>query len=272
MAAAMVELSSTSALLAGMARAKEIAVEAYTLHGSVLSAAESAARQGAHVAVRLAGQLYDDRGGGLARENGRVAAELRQSGAEVTLEPGLHCKAIAVDGSLYLDGKNWHEGDLVLRDSDPADAGKISATKRDALESEGELLRGARAADGAIVESESFGCCNGVFYALRSLGRSGAAPRLLVSARDLRGNDRERRALDELVSDGVKVRVCGDSEKLAAVGDRAWLGSANATVAAGKWNMIDWGLSTGDATIASAVRRRLEAEWAVARDFRSAAT
>ena len=267
MAAAMVELSSSGALLAAMARAKEVAVEAYTLHGAVLRAAEDAAQRGAHVVVRLAGQLYGDHAGPLARENARLAGELRSAGAEVTLERGLHAKEISVDGALYLDEKNWHADDLVLRDSDAAGGGSIPATKLDALAAERQLLRGARAADGVVVESESFGCCNDVFYALRNLGRNGAAPRLLVSARELRGNDRERRVLDELVSDGVRVRVCKDSEKLAVAGDRAWLGSANATVAAGKWNMIDWGLCTGDAPIASAVRGRLEAEWAVARDF-----
>lgn len=66
------------------------------------------------------------------------------------------------------------------------------------------------------------------------------------------------------------MRVCLDSEKLAVAGDRAWLGSANATVAAGKWNAIDWGLRTADGRIASAVRSRLEAEWSAARDFEPA--
>jgi hypothetical protein len=262
----MIELSSTRAVLAGMAWAKEIAVEAYTLHGPVLRAAEDAARRGAHVVVRLAGKL-DDRNRGLASENARVASELRAAGAEATLEPRLHAKEISVDGARYFDGKNWRGDDLVLRDRDPAGSRGIAQTKLEALRGERELLRGARAGDRVVVESESFGCCNDVFYALRELGRGGAAPRLLVSARDLRGNDRERCALDDLVSEGVRVRVCRDSEKLAVAGDRAWLGSANATVAVGKWNAVDWGLQTTDAPIASAVRSRLEAQWSAARDF-----
>lgn len=262
----MVALSSTGMLLAAMARAKEITLEAYTLHGLVLSAAEAAARRGAHVVVRLAGDPRGNRDERLARENERLAAQLRADGIEATLENGLHAKEVRVDGALYLDGKNWHADDLVLRDGETADA-SIATTKSDALALEGRLLRGASAGDRVLVESESFGCCNAVYAALANLGTSGAAPRLLVSEGDLRGNAREQRALERLVSDGVSVRVCKDSEKLAAVGDRAWAGSANATVAFGKWNEIDWGVTNGKRSIVHAVRQRLENQWAAARDF-----
>ena len=40
------------------------------------------------------------------------------------------------------------------------------------------------------------------------------------------------------------MRVCGDSEKLAVAGERVWLGSANATVAFGQSDCIDWGVQT----------------------------
>lgn len=262
----MVALSSTGMLLAAMARAKEITIEAYTLHGPVLTAAEAAAQRGAHVVVRLAGAPSGDRDGGLARENERLAAQLRADGVEATLQNGLHAKEVRVDGTLYLDGKNWHADDLVLRDAEATDA-SIATTKFDALEMEGRLLRGASAGDRVLVESESFGCCNPVYAALAKLGTSGAAPRLLVSEHDLHGNTRERRALERLVNDGVEVRACNDSEKLTAVGDRAWAGSANATVAFGKWNMSDWGICTGKQNIVHAVRDRLESQWAAARDF-----
>jgi hypothetical protein len=262
----MVALSSTRSLLAAMARAKEIAVEAYTLHGPVLSAAESAASRGAHVVVRLAGQPAGDRNGQLAHENEKLLAQLRTHGVEATLQSGLHAKEVRVDGTLYLDGKNWQADDLVLRDAEAAD-GSIATTKFDALEMEGRLLRGASAVDRVLVESESFGCCNAVYAALAKLGASGAAPRLLVNEGDLHGNVRERRALDRLANDGVRVRVCKDSEKLSAVGDRAWAGSANATVALREWKAIDWGVCTGKPDIAQAVRDRLESQWAAARDF-----
>lgn len=268
MAGAMIALSSTGEVLAAMTRARAVAVEAYTLHGAVLRATADAARRGARVTVRLAAPPRDGR---LAGENARVAAELRRAGAAVALQQDLHAKEIRLDGDLYLDGKNWNRGDVVLRDSDPHDATPVAATKRDALAAEAQLLRGARPGDAVVVESESFGCCNGVYGALRALGRAGAAPRLIVNERDLDGNDRERRAIAGLVRDGVRVRVGNDSEKLAAAGNRAWLGSANATVAVKKWDSIDWGLRTADAKIAGTVRRRLEADWQAARDVRTSA-
>ena len=271
MTGTMIELTSTAALLDAMASAKEIALEAYTLHGPVLRAAEEAAQRGAHVVVRLAGQPYADRERRLAGENARLVGQLRAAGAQAELQVGLHSKDIVVDGTLYLDGKNWHGDDLVLRDND-ATGGELAATKYDALEDEERLLRTARATDGVIVESESFGCCNGVYSALRALGQSGAGPRLLVSERELRGNQRERRALNELERDGVRVRVCRDSEKLAVSGGSAWLGSANATVAFGKWNMIDWGATTSNSAITGAVRARLESAWRGAKNFKPAST
>jgi hypothetical protein len=262
----MVALSSTGALLAAMARAKDISIEAYTLHGPVLVAAEAAACRGARVSVRLAGEPCGNRDGQLAHENQRLVAQLRADGVDATFQSGLHAKEVRVDGTLFLDGKNWHRGDLVLRDADASDA-SISTTKFDALDMEGRLLHDASAGDRVLVESESFGCCNTVYGALAKLGLSGAAPRLLVSECDLHGNAREQRALERLVRDGVRVRVSKDSEKLAAVGDRAWAGSANATVAFGKFNAIDWGIGTGKPSIVHAVRERLESQWAAGRDF-----
>jgi hypothetical protein len=265
---AMLNLSSMRHVLASISRAREIDAEAYTLHGRVLHALEEAARNGAHVAVRLEGRPYGDPAGDLARENRRLVAELREAGADAQLGHPLHAKAIAVDSTLYLDDKNWGMRDLVLRDDDPSDIASIPSIKHAALAAEAQLLRGARAGDGIVVESESFGCCNPVYAALDALGRTGAAPRLLVCANELRGNDRERGALQRLARDGVRVRVCNDSEKLAVAADRAWCGSANATVAFGESDMPDWGVNTEDDAIVGAVRARLEAQWAKAKDFK----
>ncbi|HVN70111.1 MAG TPA: hypothetical protein VMU38_10745 [Candidatus Binatia bacterium] len=262
----MLRLSSTREVLTALHGAREIAVEAYTLHGCVLRAVEAAARRGADVEVALEASPAGDARSRLAGENARVAAELRAAGASATLRHGAHAKEIQADGALFLDEKNWHLGDLVLR-ADAAGAASIATTKDDALDREARLLRASRAGDGVIVESESFGCGNPAWSALRALGRAGARPRLLVSERDLRGSGRERAVLSSLARDGVRVRVCKDSEKLAACGDRAWLGSANATVAFGRWNMTDWGLCTDDATIARAVRDRLEDAWLRARNL-----
>jgi hypothetical protein len=264
----MVRLSSTQQMLTALTRANEIDVQAYTLHGLVFHALETAARRGAHVTVHLEGRPYDDPKGRLANENRRLVGELRGAGIDARLGHPLHAKAISLDGTLYLDDKNWGMDDLVLRDADPCDIPSIPMVKHEALAQEAQLLRDARAGDRIMVESESFGCCNAVYSALDALALSGAAPRLLVCARELSGNDRERRVLSRLAHDGVRVRTCEDSDKLAITGDRAWIGSANATVAFGDADMADWGVCTGDLAVLNAVRRRIETEWAHAKDFR----
>jgi phosphatidylserine/phosphatidylglycerophosphate/cardiolipin synthase-like enzyme len=268
MARAVVALSSTREVLDELSRATKIGVEAYTLPGAVVSALEAAARRGARVTVELEGKPYHDPKGRLADENAHLMRELRAAGVDAILGHPLHAKAISADGTLYLDEKNWRSGDLVLRDDDSAEARAIPMIKHEALAAEAELLRSARSSDGVIVESESFGCCNVVYSALDHLGRSGAAPRLLVSSRELHGNARERRVLRNLVRDGVRVRVCEDSEKLAVAGDRAWLGSANATVVLADSDMTDWGLCTGDTEIVAAVRNRIESTWQSAKEVK----
>lgn len=263
----MLALTSTAAVIGSLASAKNVEVAAYTLGGPVLRALESAAERGAHVTVRLEGDPYDDARGRLGQLNARAAAQLRRAGADALLIDPIHAKTISIDGTLYLDEKNWRTDDLVLREDDPEAAASIPMRKSEALAQEAQLLAGGQASDGVIAESESFGAGNETYAALQRLGRAGAAPRLLVNAADLRSSARERSVLEDLVHDGVRVRVCDDSAKLAIAGDRAWLGSANATYASGPWDMPDWGICTGDSQVVSAVRTRLESEWCAARDF-----
>ncbi len=265
----MLSLSSTGEVLQALRTAQRIDAQAFTLHGPILHALEAAARRGAGVSIELEGSPYSGTAGRLAAENRRVAGELRAAGATASLCHPLHAKAIAADGALYLDEKNWRDGDLVLRANDPADARAIPGEKREALDLEARLLESARAGDGTIVESETFGSSNVVFAALRDLAAEGESPRLLVSERELREDPRERSALQKLAAQGVHVRACRDSEKLAAVGDRAWLGSANATSPYGRGAMTDWGCTTADATIVTAVRDRLETAWQNAKPLRS---
>jgi len=262
----MLQLSSTPAMLAALAEARDVVVRAYTLHGPVLSALEAAARAGTHVTVYLDADPYDVGKNGLGPENRRLAAALRASGVDAILESGTHAKTIDVDGTLYLDGKNWHPGDLVVSDS-ADDASHIPMTKSAALREEGALLGSASNADDAIVETESYGRYNPVSEALDAIAHSGASPRLLVNRQVLRGNARERAVLERLVTEGVRVRVTDDTEKFAAVGNRCWVGSANATVAHGEYDLIDWGTRTDDPSIVAAVRARLEARWAAAKSL-----
>jgi hypothetical protein len=256
----MLTLSSTGQVCRALAAARRINVSAYTLHGAVLRAVEAAARRGASVSVELEGRPYHDAKRHLAAENQRLARELRAAGAYAALGHPLHAKAIAADSALYLDGKNFSGDDVLLR-ATGKDIATIPMDKRDALALEAGLFDDTRAGDGPIVESESFGSFNAVERALRDLAQRGGSPRLLVSRRDLRKDAAERRVLDELSGQGVRVRVCDDSEKLAVAGNRAWLGSANATSPYGRGAMTDWGVCTRKPQIVREVRSRLETQW-----------
>jgi hypothetical protein len=267
----MLSLSSTAEALTGLLHAKEVHVQAYTLPPDVAYDLTIAARRGAHVSVELEGTPHNDRSGRLARENGRIVERLRAAGVDARLSDPVHAKLIEEDGTLYLDAKNWRNGDLVLR-ADRADAAAIPMIKHQALAAEARLLNAAQVNDGAIVASESFGRGNSVYFALDRLAKEGLSPRLLVCARELSGNVVERATLAKLVRDGVRVRVTKDSEKLAAVGDGAWIGSANATIAFQAADLPDWGVATRDPSIARAVRNRLETEWDAAKEFKRLTT
>ncbi len=262
----MAELSSTAQVCRALCGAHRIDLQAYTVWGPILKAVRAAARRGAEVTVALERHPFNSPH--LAKENRSVAGQLRAAGATVTLGHPLHAKVLAVDGALFLDDKNWHPGDLVLKVDDPAEVAKIPMIKHEALACEGRLIDSATSADRVIVESESFGCCNKVYSELRQAALAGVAPRLLVSARDLSGNTRERQVIESLIRDGVRARICDDSEKLAVAGTAAWLGSANATIAAPGSDSTDWGLRTRNAKIVAAVRARLEANWQTAKPFR----
>jgi hypothetical protein len=265
----MLSLSSTAEAAAAMRGAHTVSVIAYTLRrGGLFDALEAAAAAGTRVSVRLEGAPYGDSDGSFARVNAGVVAELRRAGVDASASaPGdapIHAKILDVDGIRYLDDRNFGASDLVVRDDDPADPA-LATLKRGALTSEGALLRAAQPGDDTIVESESFSCCNAVYSALDDAAKRGLQPRVLVCARELRGNVRERDRLAHLAADGARVRVTKETDKLAFAGDRLWIGSANATAAIELPDTIDWGVTTGDAAIVAAARARVESTWAHAK-------
>ncbi|MGB6985250.1 MAG: phospholipase D-like domain-containing protein [Candidatus Aquilonibacter sp.] len=286
----MMTLSSTNELLAKLDGARDVSLMAYTLPtGRVLDGLTAAAKAGAHVRVRLEGYIYKD-DGSVGTANAAAVAKLRAAGADAQLVHAdknartamLHCKAALVDGSLFLDDRNWPDdgGDTIVRDNFPDDAqivadalsGKedrptpfFSVAKRGSLASEARLLHEAHAGEDVIVESESFGANNRVYRAIDAAARAGAHVRLLVSSRDLQGNANERGALKKLAADGVGVRVCDADEKLAVVdATRGWLGSTNATVAFNHPDQLDWGARTDAPTIMSHLREAFEQRWSTA--------
>ncbi len=262
----MVRLSSFADAVRAVRRARDVRACAYTLHaGPMVRALEAAARGGARVAVWLAREGYGAGDEAVAAENRRIAARLRAAGAEVHLDGRAHAKLVSAGGALFLDGRNWGARDLVVRD-DGADG--VAAGKRAALAAEASMLRGAAPQAGVLVESESFGSGNPVYAALDALALRGVPVRLLVSDRVLRHDREERGALRRLARDGADVRACRDSEKFALAGDRAWLGSANATYDRGRAELTDWGAATSDAHLLAAVRARLESNWQRSRALR----
>ena len=282
----MIRLSSASEIVESVARSREVGVLAYTLRrGAVLAALEKAAERGAHVCVRLEGAPYGATAGALARYNRRIAAELTRCGAEVQLaqattaasDAPVHAKALVAGECVYLDDRNFGDGDFIVADGDARDARNTWAAidgcapadstdaafaihKRAALAREAALLRATQPGVDVIVESESFGYSNPVYSALDALAKNGRTPRLLVSSREAR-NAREAKALAHLAVDGVAIRLTRSTEKFALAGDRAWIGSANASPAFGDPDMLDWGLCTSDRATVAAARERVEARW-----------
>jgi phosphatidylserine/phosphatidylglycerophosphate/cardiolipin synthase-like enzyme len=257
----MLRLSSTGETVGAIERARRVEVSAYMLHdGPVVRALEDVARRGARVSVRLDAKPYG--AAGLGAANRHVVERLRRAGVDAALQDGIHAKSIAVDGTVYLDGRNWGASDFVVRTDRAAD---VAQTKRAALVAEADTLAGATCDDRPIVQTESFGTGNEVYNALAALAKAGVRPRLLVSSRIYRTDRREQSLIAHLESEGADVRVCDDSEKFAVAGSSAWVGSANATFDLDGKSMSDWGVATNDPSIVAAARTRVESVWQKAR-------
>jgi hypothetical protein len=288
----MIALDSASGFVATLARAKQIALTAYTLReGRVLDALEAAARRGATVSVRLERDPLDDAAGTLHQANAASLAALREAGAEAEAtkpgEPVLHLKAAVVDGVAWLDDRNWASGgaERILRDTDPDDVAAVTSalagrsgsdahlatSKAGALWLESDVIAAAGQAP-LIVESESFG--TGTIYdALLHRAQAHQPTRLIVAGREVAeaGSRSERSRLAHLAALGVEVRV-GDpkhgdlDEKLAVSGGDCWVGSANATYARGVFGaQRDWGIASREPELVDGLRAAFERNWSAAR-------
>jgi hypothetical protein len=270
-------------VLRAIAGAADVELSAYVLRrqSPVVRALEAAGDRGARVSVRLDAAPYigpppaDD----VAAENRRVAVELRAHGVAVRLsrpdEPPLHLKAALVDGTAFLDDRNWpvHGGDTILSTSDDDDVGVVARALRGTLGCDGHMAAGksqallfesesiaAGTGDRVDVESESFGR-TAVSKALYARARAGAHVRLLVSERVLKqAGPVEHAALQRLARAGVEVRAGTSAEKLCVAGDRGWVGSANATFSSSP--MADWGVSTRRPALLRDIETAFERNWA----------
>jgi phosphatidylserine/phosphatidylglycerophosphate/cardiolipin synthase-like enzyme len=271
-------------------QARDVELSAWTLRAGVLERAlERAADAGARVRVHLEGRPYSDsqvRARRLHRQNVAVAAALRRHGAVVDLRSDpdvpLHLKAAVVDGTAFLDERNWADGDAVIvSNARPGDVALVReafdgragasagfATRKDAaLALEAALI--ARAPAGAPIRfaTESFGP-GPVAAELEARARSGADVRVLVDRLEAResAGARERSALGRLRAAGAQVRATSRPAKECVAGSDAWAGSANAT--AGRPGTLDWGMRTAEPQLVDALAREFERTWAGARPLR----
>ncbi|HUY11668.1 MAG TPA: phospholipase D-like domain-containing protein [Candidatus Dormibacteraeota bacterium] len=282
----MPSITSTAAFLGAVQRARRIDLCAYSLApGKVENALIAAARRGAEVSVTLAGA--PSMPSGLAHANSDALARLSAAGArthEVTSSPGtFHAKLARVDAALYLDDRNWSDsGDTILRDLSVADrrgamalllgaesakvpGAQLALDKRAALAKEMHVLAGARRGEEADISTESFGFSPQVYSTLLTLARRGVRANLLVARSDVAPGSLAERALQRLAQHGVLIRLGVRCEKLACIGERAWIGSANATYAPPQ--AVDWGIELRAGALVTKLRSRFCDAWARARPY-----
>ena len=266
---------------AALESGRDITLGSYTLAptGPIARALEAAGDRGARVIVRLDGHPsfgHAGSGDGFAHT---VVRDLTAHGVRVETtgpaDPPAHLKAAVVDGVAFLDDRNWaaRGEETIVRDDDPTDVeavrkaiagqpavgGSVALEKSAALAVEAAMIRTAPG-DTIDMASESFGGCI-VSAALAARAAAGTHVRLEVDAQILAADrsGRERMLLAHLAAKGVEIRAVATNAKVTVCGDRAWLGSANATYAPGP--MSDWGLTTADPAIVDALRTTFARIW-----------
>jgi hypothetical protein len=281
-----VSFAAPGTVIAALAQARSVDLCAYTLapRGAVAAALEAAGDRGADVHVTLEAFADRDRTYALRREARATAAALEAHGVHVRLglpDGGMvHLKAAVIDGTAYLDDRNWTAGgETIVADARPADVavvrdaigGRTVATATLATEKDAALLLesaaiGSGTGDRVDVESESFGA-SVVSASLRARAAAGAHVRLLVNGNVAfaAGSGRERAVLRSLAAQGVEIRTTPSAEKLCVAGDRGWVGSANPTF--DRAPTTDWGLALSDAAMLAPLEAAFERTWRTARAF-----
>ena len=266
-----------------VAGARDVAFGAYVLRpdGPAQKALLAAARRGAHVTVTLQRDPYNIRDG--VAHNAASANALRRAGAHVQMldlgDKAFHLKAAVCDGIAYLDDRNWTtQRQIVVKDDAPRDVALVRAaltggdassnravalSKDTALARETSLVRHAGNAP-VVVESE-YVSASPLAEALREHAARGARTVLILGS--WRNHARsERAAIAALRRAGVEVLETGTNEKLALAGNRAWIGSANATgpYDARTAGQVEWSVVTSVKALVNAVRAALRRDGAPA--------
>jgi len=274
-----VSLSTYQAFGSALASAHEVDLSAYTLgHGTTERSLLAAVAHGAQVRVRLAGTVYGDPSGALARHNAEEVAELSEHGVDAAIVDGgdLHLKAALIDGHAFFDDRNWcGGGDLVVASDaasdiaaahavlDGAKAGSTADglvfTKGDALQEEASLLLHAQ---GPIaLQTETLG--PSLITKCLCLAAARVPVRVLLKRSAMLGNARTEALLAKCEALGVTIRTTSGNDKFCLDGTEGWVGSANAT--SSDPEMSDWGAPVEDAASLAQLQARFEKEWSRAK-------
>jgi cell division septation protein DedD len=230
----------------------------YLASGSLLNSLVSAAQGGASVTVDLPSDSYV-MSTDVYTTDEASAKQITSAGGTVVWDAGtqspnnepLHAKLAIVDGTAYLDGRNWDSSDVILSETgsadltaignalalNPTDSATLDTIKQDALSLETTFIQDA---SGSSVDymTESFGAGN-VANALIARAQAGGKVTVIVLKSDTSATS--DKTLDQLVAAGADVELNpgSGSEKMAIIGSQAWFGSSNST--AGSPYQIDWG-------------------------------
>ena len=266
-----------------LSTAKTICFSAYVFTSASFSALDAAVKSGANETV----VLPEEEMSGDAGDANRLAAD----GAHIVYDrgvstPPLHAKLALVDGSAYLDGRNWDTTDIVISDTDAADDGAIanglaldptSSSNLDTLKSlalarEAAQITAAAPTAGVTVRfmTESFGDgAANVISALEAAASNGATVEVVVLGSYVQGNPSEAALLTTLKSPPYDMRVrlnpASGSEKMTLISNRStgWFGSSNATsFGSNSSNYIDWGLAVADPLVLGSLQSYFDSVYA----------
>ncbi|HTX02087.1 MAG TPA: phospholipase D-like domain-containing protein [Candidatus Acidoferrales bacterium] len=249
-------------VVAAIDRAKCIKLDAYVLgRGTVFHALERAADRGADVSV----DLCDSPAGNDDAKSWAlsITKELREHGIRVVTEPGVglgstHAKVALIDDRVFYDDRNWRSsgGDDAILATDVDEALPLRS-KGDVIAEEAALIRSGEGHE-ILVATESFGP-GPIAKALLERAQRGDDVRLIYNAAEpTRGRDDTLAALQNA---GVRIEQSNENHKLACVGNRVWIGSANATVTGGDTGAgREWGVELHGA-LAAKVEARAEDLW-----------
>jgi len=225
--------------------------------------------------------------GDVYQEDMESAQNIENAGGTVLWDAGtqtpnnepLHAKLAIVDGTAYLDGRNWDSEDVIVSETgaadltaignaialNPTDSPYLDTIKQDALSLETTFIDDA---SGTTIDymTESFGAGN-VANALIARAEAGATVHAIVLSEDT--SSTEDKTLTQMQQAGIDVELNpgSGSEKMAIIGSAAWFGSSNSTT--GSPYQIDWGAVFTGSSVLSTLQSNFNATLATCTKYSS---